>query len=762
MTATQGARGTGAARAASVAIAVVALAGAVLWWWARGDAQGVGRERAPASNAAKTPDEVPSPADAPADAPQAERTGAAGIASHEAVAPAWSSAATTRSIHGVVVTPEGAPIAGAIVQALEWRGAGHGSIATDAHGAFALEDLPHEAGRLHVSATGRCARIVTLEPPGAPPMIEFVSDPARIVLEAGVVAVARLRWTDGAPCAGIPVFLARDDTYGRVEGDPEVGTWPPPQTDADGRVVFAGLPPSRVVGLGIELFGRNRDQPRPFETGDATSAETAKEQLFTYARPGTLTVVLDGLGEIAERRQSATIRVERRDGIDSFDHKSVPPAPCTFEKLVVGGLYRVAFCVPGSRFVVLADRLKITEPDQSVRFTCVPPPLDRAPNPTDDWWIADFSLRDAAGGRVTVAQLEELGLWPCYLQVRYGSLDPRRADEEARRITVDFGDRSERELEARTRIRVRPPIWVEAQLLDARSRIEIGETEQGSRFDFTFDLARLAASRAEVTFRARDEAGRDVSLGWVEFTSEASREFFTGASRPDGSVARRLPPGRWAYHAVARGTEDAVGELEVPGAQPVDVDVVLHGRGAIAGTVAAMPPTAILRVACVPLDAARARFWGPIGTYVEPDGSYEIRSVPAGECVVMLQSDVEDEPFRVDTVSAVVTPGAVTRAAFAPERGLRTRFRFELGAVRAALVRATDDHGRILLELRSRPGDVVDLVPGPWHFVATPEIRDEDSYGYDKARWTEGVAAEADSTSTGSLVEVRFDFPSGE
>ena len=154
-----------------------------------------------------------------------------------------------------------------------------------------------------------------------------------------------------------------------------------------------------------------------------------------------------------------------------------------------------------------------------------------------------------------------------------------------------------------------------------------------------------------MTYRARDESGGDVALGWVEFTSEASRESFNAASRPDGSVSRRLPPGRWAYRAVARGTEDAVGEIEVLGAQPVVVDVVLHGRGAIAGNVAAMPPGAILRVACVPLEAARARFFGPIGTYVEPDGSYEARSIPAGEWVVMLQADVEGEPYRVDTVS---------------------------------------------------------------------------------------------------------------
>jgi hypothetical protein len=751
------------ARATVVAIAIVALAGAASWWWARDDAPGVGRERAPASNAAKTPDEVPSTADAPADVPQAERTGAADALSQESAAPAPSSVAATRAVHGVVVTPEGAPVAGALVQALEWRGAGHGSVVTDEHGSFAFEGLPRESGFLHVSATGRCARIVTLDPLGASPMIEFVSDPARIVLEAGVVAVARLRWTDGAPCAGIPVYLARDDTYGRVEGDPEVGAWPPPQTDADGRVVFTGLPANRVVGLGIELYGRNRDQPRPFETGDATSAETAKEQLFTYARAATLSVALDGLEEIAERRQSVTIGVERRDGSGSFDQSSVPPGTCTFERLVFGGTYRVAFVVPGCRYVVLADRLKITELDQHVRFTCVPPPpFRRGPDSPDDWWIADFSLRDADGDRVAVARLEELGLWPCYLRVRYGSLDPRRADEEARRITVDFGDRSARELQARTRIRIRPPVWVEAQLLDARSRIEIHEAEPGSRFDFTFDFARLAASRANVTFRARDEAGRDASLGWVELASEASREFFVAGSRPDGSAARRLPPGRWAYHAVARGTEDAVGELEVIGAQPVTVDVVINGRGAFAGTVAAMPPAAILRVACVSLDTARTRFGGPIGTCVEPDGSWEIRSVPAGEWVVMLQSDVEGEPYRVDTASAVVKPGAVTRVAFPLERGSRTRFRFELGAAHAALVRATDDHSRVLLELRAKPGDVVDLASRPSRFVATPEIRDEDVIGFDQTHWTEGVAAAADSTSAGSLVEVHFDFPSGD
>jgi hypothetical protein len=749
------------ARAAVVAIVVVALASAAWWWWARDDAQGVGRQRAPASNAANTSVEAPSAVDAPADVPQADRTGAADASSHEAVAPAPNSTAATRDIHGVVVTPEGAPIAGALMQALEWRGAGHGSVATDAHGTFSFEGLPREAGLLHIAATGRCAKIVTLDPPGAPPMVEFVSDPARIVLEAGVVAVARLRWTDGAPCAGIPVYLARDDTYGRVEGDPEVGAWPPPKTDADGRIVFTGLPANRVVGLGIELYGRNRDQPRPFETGDATSAETAKEQLFTYARAATLSVALDGLGEIAERRQSVKISVERKDGSGSFDQSSVPPAPCTFEKLVFGGTYRIAFGVPGCRYVVLAERLKITELDQQVRFICIPPPPFRNPNSSEDWWFPTFGLRDAAGGRVTVAQLEELGLWPCHLRVSYGSLDPRRVDEEARRITVDFRNRSSQELETRTRIRIRLPVWVEAEFLDARSRIEIREAEQGSRFDFTFDFARLAVSRANVTFRARDEAGRDVTLGEVEFTSETTREFFIAGSRPDGSVARRLPPGRWAYHAVARGTEDAAGELEVVGAQPVDVDVVLHGRGALAGTVAAMAPAAIQRVTCVSLDAARARFWAPIGTYVEPDGGFEARSVPAGEWVVMLQSEVDGEPFRVDTVSAIVKPGAVTRVAFAPERGSRTRFRFELGSARAALVRATDDHGRILLELRAVPGDVVDLASVPARFVATPEVRDEDVIGFDKTRWTDGVAAAADSTSAGSLVEVRFDFPSG-
>jgi hypothetical protein len=213
MTATQGARGTGAVRAASVAIAVVALAGAVLWWWARGDAQGVGRERVPSSESANNSDETPSTVDAPADA-AGGRTGAP--------TPRRTKRSRRRRTRrrrrepSGVVTPEGAPIVGALVQALEWRGAGHGSVATDARGSFAFEELRAKRG-CSMSPRRTLREIVTLRASGRAVDDRVRVDPARIVL-AGVVARAAAL-TDGAPCAGIPVYLARDDTYGRVEGD---------------------------------------------------------------------------------------------------------------------------------------------------------------------------------------------------------------------------------------------------------------------------------------------------------------------------------------------------------------------------------------------------------------------------------------------------------------------------------------------------------------------------------------------------------------
>jgi hypothetical protein len=744
-------------RATLVLLLVAAIAG-VGWWLAHGDGHAPfepSHDASPAADAKRSDAELLG-ADASIPAPLRDAA-AIPIPRRETESKPKTEPAATHAIHGVVVTPDATPIADARVQAISPAGAVHDAVATDADGAFAFLALPPAARWLHVEAAGRCTKVVTLDPPFPGSPLEHVENPARIVLEAGAVAVARLRWVDGAPCSKVVVRIAGlADHPDAIAIEPGCGPWPPPMTDDDGRVVLPGLPPDRVLGLRADLYGHDTDRTRPFESGHATRAEAAVEQTFTFARVAKLTIVLNGLDEIAQRGESAYVVVQRIDGDGHFRSFSVPPQPCVFEHLQFGAAYAVYFSVPGSRQVPLADLLRIRDLDQHATFDCVPPPPAERRAEEPPRWLVHLFPADLDGTPVSARRLRELGAWPSELTIEYGRLAPGARAETPARLLVALNEEDGERAMANAWLRFAPPVWIEATLFDQHVRVEAADPAPTTSLVLRFDVARLAASAAPVTFRARDETGRATPLQSVWLTSATGGSQISAFADRDPVVARRIPIGRWNWHAYGGNGRTALGELDVRGVEPAAVDVVLRDCGAIRGVVAPLPDAAKFEVSYAPVDRPRTRFewWG--GTLVELDGGYALSCVPPGDWLLILKTTgLDRKTVRVETARVVVQPRAIVRHDFTPASDRGTRYRIELGAVASAILRAEDEIGRTLFEAYVRPGQVYALSERPARFRATPE---DLEMSFDLGRWSDGVVTPADENAPDPVATVRFDF----
>jgi hypothetical protein len=578
----------------------------------------------------------------------------------------------------------------------------------------------------------------------------------------GVVAVARLQWSDATPCAGVTVHLgaAKLVTTG-VDHEPRFGPSPPPVTDANGRVEIGGLPPDRVIGLGIDLLGRNEDSPRPFETGHATAAADAIEQLFTYAKLAKLTVELRGLEEMAEKNLKGTLSIARADGFQSDAQKSVPPFTHTFDPVVLGAGYSLHLLVEGREARELAKRLKIVEADQHVAFDCTLPPIESTPLGRLPWSLfTRVRLLHPDQTPITVAQLYEANLSSGDVRVRYGSLTPEKRDAKARsdgmlqlvnESGVDGG------LSGRLALREAIPLWIEAELGPLRSRVELEKAEENPRVDFLFDLAPLVVGLTRLSFRAHDEGGRDLTLISVHLQQSPSGERSIALPLESGPTWRMVRPGAYHYQCWAADGGFAEGDVAVPAGSPVTVDVTLAEPGHICGTIAPMPDALRVLVSRTPLDRPRAHheWWG--ACFVGPDGNYSLDGVPPGDWRLMLTIVAPDESTtRVEAATVTVKSGVITRHDFVPMSGATKRFRFDFGAAKRAFVHVTDDHGANVVDGAFTPGALVELPVSSLQFAATPEIRDEgNNVHWDTDHWTDGTLAAGE----GGATVVRFEFP---
>ena len=162
---------------------------------------------------------------------------------------------------GRVVTPDGAPAAGATVS-LDWFGDGGArTLSTESgpDGRFALAGVPVEVARRHLGSPGRG---LTATPagwaadrtPGGPapgllplpaPLAGRVCDAGDLPLTPGAVLRGRLLGPDGGPLAGAELevgasLLVRATTSGPLIAPVAV------TTDADGRFATPPLPPGRA------------------------------------------------------------------------------------------------------------------------------------------------------------------------------------------------------------------------------------------------------------------------------------------------------------------------------------------------------------------------------------------------------------------------------------------------------------------------------------------------------------------------------------
>jgi len=737
---------------------LVAALGGVAWWSMESGA----RWRTRSSR------EVPPTTDAPAavaarleNAPLAN--GPSGETAHSPAPTRETEARTavgppnTLSLHGTVVDPDGAAIAGARVQVLEPRGTVQATSETDGDGAFTFEPLPSFCTLLHASAPGHVSKLVTVDKPVSWPTYEHLQIPARIVLEPGVVAVARVVWDDGTPVARCEVRVASLSSWNSWAELADCGDWPPPRTDDVGRVVLHGLPENRLLCFGAAVYGKEEDRLRLLESGSATTEDAAVEQCFSYARIAKLTVVLHGLEPLAEHAETATVVVDPERPGAIFRSSCVPPKPCVFEHVVLGSTYSVRLEAPGGTAAVLARRLSIVELDQQVAFDCTmpSPPL---PGPQPRGALLSFQLRDADGAVVTERQLVERAMWPCILRLNYGSRDPGDGRTGARALVMT-PDRWDVGVCARAWLAAAPPLWADATLDELHALVEVGAAEPGE-VELRFDFTQLAAHSAEVTFRGRDGTGRERPLDAVTIFDAETLAGRTANGGASGTPRCRLPVGRWRFRAMTMGERQAAsGSFEVSGPESQSVDVALLDCGAIRGRVAASSDTPTgawkTEVARSPADGVRGSFDWWKGVVVESGGTYELLAVPPGEWTVMLTSTSPDGA-RVRCVSAPVTvqPNAIARHDFAPTGARATEYRFDLGGALSAFVHVTDGHGRTCFDGHVTPRTRVELGGDSLRFRAAPGESDAGYASFDQLQFTEGVVAPA----TPDLI--RFAFPS--
>jgi hypothetical protein len=667
---------------------------------------------------------------------------------------------STVSLHGTVVDADGAAIVGARVQVIEPRGTVQATFETGGDGAFKFDPLPSYCTLLHASAPGHRSKLVSVDRPECWPMYEHLQIPARIVLEPAVVAVARVVWDDGKPCARCEVRVRSSSSANYWAALPDCGAWPPPRTDEEGRVVLRGLPANRLLAFGAAVYGGDEDRLRLFESGSATTDDAAVEQRFTYARVAKLTVVLHGLESLAEREAPVVVVLEPENRGAMLRNFSVAPKPCVFEHVVLGSSYSVRLEAPGGAAAVLTRRLAIVELDQHVAFDCTVPSPPPAPEPRGA--LLCFRLRDADGSVVTERQLVERAMWPCYLRLNYGSRDPGDGRTGAKTLAMAPDTRDGVGLCAREWLDAMPPLWADAALGELHALVEVGAAEPGD-IELRFDFAQHARHSAEVTFRGRDGTGRDRPLEAVTIFDAESLTTRTALGAGSATPRCRLPIGRWSFRATTTGDAQAAsGSFEVSGPEPQFVDVALLDCGAIRGRVAPSPDASAgacrTEIVRSPADGVRGSFDWWKCVVVEGDGNYELLAVPPGEWTVMLRSTAPDG-LRVRCESAPVTvlPNAIARLDFAPTGARTTEYGFDLGGASCAFVHVTDRHGRTCFDGHVTPHARIELGGDSLRFRAAPGETDAGYASFDQLQFTEGDIVPA---APAGPVLVRFAFPS--
>jgi hypothetical protein len=750
-------------RAARTALLLLTAAtlGGVAWWGMQSGVRGRTRSsrevpRIPDSAAA-----VESRVDdAPLTSPPTKESASPAAPTRESEARPVVGPANTLSLHGTVVDADGAAIAGARVQVLEPRGTVQATFETDGDGAFAFEPLPSYCTLLHASAPGHRSKLVSVDRPECWPMYEHLQIPARIVLEPAVVAVARVVWDDGKPCARCEVRVKSSSSANYWAALSDCGEWPPPRTDDEGRVVLRGLPANRLLAFGAAVYGRDEDRLRLLESGSATTEDAAVEQRFTYARVAKLTVVLNGLESLAEREEPTIIVLEPENHGVSIRNFSVAPNPCVFEHVVLGSAYSIRLEAPSRVAAVLARRLAIVELDQHVAFDCTTSSPLPAPEPRGA--LLCFRLRDADGSVVTERQLVERATWPCYLRLNYGSRDPGERRTGAKTLLMESEAGLGVGLCARAWLDVAPPLWADAALDELHALVEVGAAAPGD-VELRFDFAQQAAHSAVVTFRGRDGTGRERLLEAVTILDAESLTTRTALGAGSATPRCRLPIGRWRFRATTMGDAQAAsGSFEVSGPEPQSVDVALQDCGAIRGRVAASPDASAgawrTEIVRSPADGVRGSFDGWKGVVVEGDGNYELLAVPPGEWMVMLKSTAPDG-MRVRCESAPVTvqPNAIARLDFAPAGARTTEYRFDLGGAGIAFVHVTDRHGRTCYDGYVTPHARIELDGDSLRFRAAPGESGAGYASFDQLQFTEGDIVPV--APAGPFL-VRFAFPS--
>lgn len=179
------------------------------------------------------------------------------------------------TVGGVVVTPDGAPVAGAAV----WADDGHGEHAgrTGSDGRFRFARLA--PGRITIAAASATGRG---ESPGSFAVRPGQTvDDLRLVLWPAAAVVAHVVRADGTPCGGAEVRLARWPTAGVLSTRADA--------DGDGRAELLGLTPG-TYEVGLTCPGHRQGGELSLEVPAATPVTEVTWKLVTGATVrGTVT-----------------------------------------------------------------------------------------------------------------------------------------------------------------------------------------------------------------------------------------------------------------------------------------------------------------------------------------------------------------------------------------------------------------------------------------------------------------------------------------
>lgn len=145
-------------------------------------------------------------------------------------------------VRGQVVTPAGAPVAGARI-ALRWDDPG---VITDTEGLFVVRSLPLGEQTLMATLDGFAPKAFVAEAGGSA---------ARVALEPAGILRLRIVDVNGQPIPSVRVSLAPQDDMASQLGLGLVG-WEA-RTDAEGRVTWRGAPPGQNLRYAIHRPGQD-------------------------------------------------------------------------------------------------------------------------------------------------------------------------------------------------------------------------------------------------------------------------------------------------------------------------------------------------------------------------------------------------------------------------------------------------------------------------------------------------------------------------